>query len=237
MVFTKGKLAAVAILSTLSIAGAAGLGTYALFTASNPSDTNTFQAGTVAINAIRDEGDTYPGPMFYSSTSDTNSSDKYAYDVPKAQSFYQYGGEAIGGWAPGDSASRTLEIISNGSLDTKLTNITASIPSSYKAASGATITGVTAASIGADATAYNEFINDMNVTIKDSDSNTVLYNGSLKNLLDNTNHLSTPVELGENGSDTHLIFSVTLGTSAYSNIMNKNVIIDFSFNAQQVAHN
>jgi len=40
-------------------------GTLALFSATTSGSNNTYTAGTLSINSYRDQGDSVPGPMFY----------------------------------------------------------------------------------------------------------------------------------------------------------------------------
>ncbi|MDQ1001883.1 putative ribosomally synthesized peptide with SipW-like signal peptide [Neobacillus niacini] len=236
-------------LALLSVTGLVGMGltiggaTYALFTDSAQSKNNTITSGSIDISEKRDRGDSVPGPMFYSSISDTNTTDpgKYAYDVDKANNLYPYGGEAKGGWAPGDSVQRTMIVESEGSLEARLKSISATVKGSYDIMNGPTvlrtITGVTSSSLGDDLVAYNMFIAKMNVTIT-APGNIPLYNGPLSTLLTGYNLPSTLLyPLGRNGSETALDFLVTLDKSATNEIMGKNIIFDFTINAEQVRNN
>lgn len=81
----------------LAIAVAAG-GTFALFSASTNTTSNTYTAGTLCLASRRDNSDPVPGPMFYI----TPTQGATPTGVP--------GIRATGLWAPGDSVRRSLII-------------------------------------------------------------------------------------------------------------------------------
>jgi predicted ribosomally synthesized peptide with SipW-like signal peptide len=237
---SKKKLATLTIASMLCIGLLVGGTTYAIFTDSATNTSNTFTTGTINIEQKRDQGDSTPGPMFYTSISDTNTTDpgKYAYDVPKSNNLYPYGGEAIGGWAPGDTIERTLIVESTGSLEARLSSLSASVVSSYDIMDGSTlvrtITGVTSSSTGADLLAYNEFMDNLTVVIT-APGDVILYNGTISALLNGYSLPSTLLyPLGRNGSETALEFTVSLHKDTDNDIQGKNIIFDFTVNAEQV---
>ncbi|MDF2631035.1 MAG: spore coat-associated protein [Symbiobacteriaceae bacterium] len=88
-------------------------GTLALFSASTPAANNQFTAGTLQLNSFRDQGDTVPGPMFYTTPAE-------------GQTPTQLGLHPTGPWAPGDSWVRVLMVRNTGSLDAWLTSVGAS---------------------------------------------------------------------------------------------------------------
>jgi predicted ribosomally synthesized peptide with SipW-like signal peptide len=237
------KLAVLSISSMLALGFIVGGATYAIFTDSASNTNNAFTAGTINISEKRDRGDSVPGPMFYTDISDTNTTDpgKYAYNVPKSDLLYPYGGEAIGGWAPGDTVQRTLIVESAGSLEARMSGLSASISGSYEIRDSLgnlvrTITGVTASSTGADLAAYNMFIDKFNVKI-DAPGPIELYNGKLSTLLNGHTLPSTLLyPLGRNGSETALEFIVTLDKAADNTVQGKNIIINFTVNAEQKAN-
>jgi predicted ribosomally synthesized peptide with SipW-like signal peptide len=96
-----GLAAAVAV-------AAVGVGTtLAVFTAQAGPSGNQVTAGTVQIEATRDNGDTVPGPMFY---------------IGPGGGLY-----GTGLWAPGDEVERVLDVENVGSLDAWLTGVTAQL--------------------------------------------------------------------------------------------------------------
>lgn len=78
--------------------------------------------------------------MFYSAASDPTGS--FPYDTNKNDLYQPPGGEAIGGWAPGDSALRAMNIYNTGTLPVKITGLKAVV----------NLAGVT------NGLAYDEFI-------------------------------------------------------------------------------
>lgn len=85
-------------------------GTYALFTASTTQAHNIFVAGTLEIDSYRDNGDTIPGPMFYTTPAEGSTG--------TMDGIYP-----TGEWAPGDEHVRVLIIENVGSLDAWLTSL------------------------------------------------------------------------------------------------------------------
>lgn len=216
----KKKLALLLSLVLLCAISVGGV-TYAYFTSFAVNNGNTFTTGTVEINIKRDNSDYVPGPMFYSSISDTNSKHKFPYDAP---------GELPAGWAPGDQLRRNLIIESEGSIDAKLTNISVNIPASYVASGGNTISGVTSGD------AYNGYLDNMYVTVKDTfKPDTVLVNNiPLRGFLSPGGYtLPTAYSLGCGGSESDLEFTVYLSKDADNSIQGKNIIVDFNLTATQ----
>lgn len=99
-------------LMVFSLAGVAGIGltvggaTYALFSSSTANEGNQFTAGTLKITAKRDDVPNV-GPMFYTNTTS------------------QPGTLPTGEWAPGDRNTRGLFLKNDGTLQAKLTTLTA----------------------------------------------------------------------------------------------------------------
>lgn len=97
-----------AALAALVAAAAAGAGaTYALFSAASGANANQVTAGTLEIEAYRDNGDTVPGPMFY---------------IGPGGGLYP-----TGHWAPGDEVHRVLQVENIGSLDGWLKRVRAAL--------------------------------------------------------------------------------------------------------------
>lgn len=86
-----------------SIALGASVGTFALFSDQTASQNNQIMAGTLSLNSWRDQGDTVPGPMFYTTPAEGNTGT-------------QDGLLPTGYWAPGDTHHRVLLVRNTGSL-------------------------------------------------------------------------------------------------------------------------
>lgn len=85
-------------------------GTYALFTATTGPAHNIFVAGTLEIDSYRDNGDTIPGPMFYTTPAEGSTG--------TLDGIYP-----TGEWAPGDQHTRVLIVENVGSLDAWLVSV------------------------------------------------------------------------------------------------------------------
>jgi hypothetical protein len=105
------KKAVLLLASAVALAVGISAGTYALFSASTAPADNLFVAGTLEIDSYRDNGDTIPGPMFYTTPAEgmTSGGDPGLYPT--------------GEWAPGDTNMRVLIIENVGSLDAWLTSV------------------------------------------------------------------------------------------------------------------
>jgi predicted ribosomally synthesized peptide with SipW-like signal peptide len=104
------------ILSAVSVIVLGTLGgTFALFSA-NASSNNIFTSGTLTLTSYRDQGDTIPGPMFYTTPAEGSTGT-------------QDGLLPTGYWAPGDTNHRVLIVKDTGSLDAWLTSVGASLDS------------------------------------------------------------------------------------------------------------
>lgn len=103
----KKKLMAMSLTGIVGLGLTVGGGTFALFTSSATNTGNTFTAGKLIMTAKRDDVPNV-GPMFYTSTS------------PGAQ-----GTLPTGLWAPGDKNTRGLFLKNDGSLQARLTTLTA----------------------------------------------------------------------------------------------------------------
>jgi hypothetical protein len=96
------------------VAVSVSAGTFALFSANSGPHNNTVTAGTLALESWRDQGDTVPGPMFYTTPAEGNTG---AAD----------GLLPTGLWAPGDEHHRVLLVRNTGSLDAWLTSVGAEL--------------------------------------------------------------------------------------------------------------
>ncbi|HYF91400.1 MAG TPA: hypothetical protein VD969_04060 [Symbiobacteriaceae bacterium] len=92
-------------------------GTVALFSAATANQDNTITAGTLAINSWRDQGDTIPGPMFYTTPAEGQTPGGTNGLLP------------TGLWAPGDTHHRVLMVRNEGSLDAWLVSVGADLHS------------------------------------------------------------------------------------------------------------
>lgn len=103
----KKKLAAYSITGIAGLSLLVGGSTFALFSSSATNTNNQFTAGTLHISSNRDDVPN-EGPMFYTST------------APNAQ-----GTLPTGLWAPGDKNTRGLFLKNDGTLQARLTTLTA----------------------------------------------------------------------------------------------------------------
>ncbi|MDF2626422.1 MAG: spore coat-associated protein [Symbiobacteriaceae bacterium] len=108
-------------------------GTFALFSDTETAN-NTITAGRLCIESQRDAFDNVPGPMFYmTGAQGSNGTNPGRYPLMEVSptSPAGYVPPTPGGWAPGDSVTRTLTVLNGSltcqSLDAKLTHITASL--------------------------------------------------------------------------------------------------------------
>jgi len=199
------------LLIGLSVGGA----TYALFTDAAVNEDNTFTAGTIILNQERDLGEELPGPMFYSSSVDPTGD--YPYDITKP---FPPSGEAIGGWAPGDKATRAMNLYNEGTLTAQITKLKANVNPF----------GVT------EGPAYDEFVDKMNVKVLYPASNIVLYDGKLSGLLNGYVNIS-PVLINAQGMPVNITFEAGLDLSAGNVIQGEDFVFDFTFYAEQVRNN
>lgn len=222
----KAKLLTMVAGSVLGLSLIAGGGTYALFTSSAANTNNTFTAGTINLTETRDLGDTIPGPMFYTSTSDPTG--QFPYDTNKNSPYQPPGGESLGDLAPGDSMTRAMNLYNNGAnaLDAKVTRLKAAVNPA----------GLTSGA------AYDEFISKLNVVVQAPALNKILYSGPLSGLLNGSDNgwvdiPSPALVMKANGGPMNVTFTVTLDKSADNLIQAKTFVFDFSFYAEQLRNN
>lgn len=216
---SKKKLMLLSVAGMITIGATVGGATYALFTSSASNSNNTATAGTINLTQERDQGDTIPGPMFYTSTSDPTGS--FPYDTNKNAPNQPPGGESIGGMAPGDSMFRALNLYNKGTLDAKVTKLKATVNGAGES-SGA---------------AYDEFINKLNVLVEVPSTKRVIYNGSLSELLNGWVPISPALTTKAGGGALNVTFTVTLDKTATNEIQGHNFVFDFSFYAEQLRNN
>jgi predicted ribosomally synthesized peptide with SipW-like signal peptide len=213
------SIALLLVLSLVAFSLIIGLGTFALFTSQATSDTNQFTAGTLSIDAV--EGyDRINGPMFYTSTSHSGS---IPYDVETLEA---YGGEALGGWAPGDTVTRFMEVENTGSLDAILKGLRAH---------------VNAAGLQPGHDAYEQFVRLMNITVTEgSEDGRVLYDGSLQDLVlsgDVWHDIEPPVAVNVDDVPVLLYFTASLDLSADNELQGHDFVFDFELYAEQKRNN
>lgn len=215
--FSKKKLAAIMISSVLVVGVTVGGATYAIFTSSATNTNNSFKAGTVILTQNRDQGDTktIPGPMFYSAASDPTGS--FPYDTNKNR-YQPPGGEAIGGWAPGDTARRAMNLYNKGTLDAKINKLKANVNSA----------GVTSGE------AYDEFIDKMNIKVIYTGQ--TLYDGKLSGLLNEYVNIQ-PILATPDGDPVNITFEANLSKEAGNKIQGQSFVFDFTFSAEQTKNN
>jgi predicted ribosomally synthesized peptide with SipW-like signal peptide len=217
----KKKLALWSATGLMGISLTIGGATFAIFTDSASSTNNTFTAGTIDLTQERDSGDSIPGPMFYTGSSD--SSGYYPYDETVPSNSANLGGESLGGWAPGDKVVRAMNIYNKGTLAAKITKLQATISNG---------TGTY------DRAAYNHFIDKMNIKVTyNTGSRPVIYNGSLRGLLSGWVPIALPITAAPNSGAINIEFEASLDTSAENIIMGKTFVFDFSFYAEQFRNN
>ncbi len=196
-----------------------GEATFAIFTDTAANTNNTFTAGTVRIETLRNQGDTVPGAMFY-----TTPEQGLVYNGDPTNPNH-LGLLPTGAWAPGDSHERQLDVLNAGSIPVKLTKIKADVESTSDIQPG-------------DA-AYNEFINKMHIKVWMSGSGKVLYDGTLAGLLngwvniDPANIVNIAVQNNGSISNVHLTFTATLDKSAGNVLQAINPVFSFSIYAEQ----
>lgn len=100
-----------ALAGMLAVMAGASAGTLALFSDSAAPADGTVTAGTLALNSFRDQGDTVPGPMFYTTPAEGETPGGAPGLLP------------TGPWAPGDTHHRVLIVQNVGSLDAWLTGV------------------------------------------------------------------------------------------------------------------
>jgi hypothetical protein len=215
----KRKLAGLAAIGMLGVGLTVGGATYALFTESVTNAGNSLTVGELKLSQNRDQGDTIPGPMFYSASSDPSGS--FPYDTNKNAPYQPPGGEALGGWAPGDTVTRAMNIKNEGTLDAKITRLKASVNP----------VGVTTG------TAYQEFISKMNIKVMYPAQDRILYDGPLSGLLNGWVDISIPLVSRAKGGDLNITFKASLDKTASNDIEDQSFVFDFSFYAEQLRNN
>jgi predicted ribosomally synthesized peptide with SipW-like signal peptide len=216
----KRKLALMTASGMVGVSLIIGGATYAIFSDSASNTSNTVTAGTINLDQERDSGDNVPGPMFYSvQSNDSEPPGLYPYDGEPGVAL---GGEIPGGWAPGDTVIRAMNLYNRGSLTAKVTKVKANVNAA----------GVTSGQ------AYDQFIEKMNIKVTyNTGSRPVLYNGPLKTLLNDWVTFSAPLPIAANSGAMNIEFEAYLDESADNDIMGEDFVFDFTFYAEQARNN
>lgn len=189
----------------LALVGILGLGvtaatTSALFTNAARSQTNTFTAGTLTVGDQRDSGEQTDGPMFYTWDSDSVSNGGVRQD---------------GLWAPGDTSESHLNVSDTGTLNAKLTDLTATLASGQQ-----------------------DLADELAVTVYDGNTpNEILYSGSLGSLINEVQPFSANPVIYAGGQSDDLDFWVHMPRDAGNQYSGETAVINFSVEAQQAKNN
>jgi predicted ribosomally synthesized peptide with SipW-like signal peptide len=205
----------VAVATVILVAVLAAGGTYAYFTSSVTNSNNTFKAGTVAVDAVRDNGEPLPGPMFYTGVgSDTGSGGVFPTGL-------WYPGMGL----PGDSnypVLRTVNITNEGTFNCKLNGFSA------------TLSGISDPGASADFAKY------LNVTV--ANINGPLWSGTLANMLASGGVPSSPrvtaapqPKIYAPGGVLDLAFTVSLSKDARNDLQGVTPIVNFYFYVGQTS--
>lgn len=202
-----------AVGSTAAIAAVSIGGTLALFS-DTAEDGIDMVAGTLCIDAQRNDGEAVPGPMFYITA------------AQGATPTGQPGQYPTGVWAPGDTVNRTMTVAnptSCSSMDAWLTSVeadlTAGMADQYEAMADVMWVEVTSPWNGSD--------------VKVGE-------GTLRQFLDGEVPIAypdgskIPVVLTGN---RHMEFNVTMDLDADNSYQDKTLVVDFIVNAEQQSNN
>ncbi|HEY3365138.1 MAG TPA: hypothetical protein VGK74_08815 [Symbiobacteriaceae bacterium] len=189
-------------------------GTMALFSAQTANSDASFMAGTLNLDSYRDQGDSIPGPMFYTTPLEGQTPG----GVP--------GNRPTGLWAPGDTNMRVLMIRNTGSLDALLTGVRASmhVGSSRALADKLEVRVTTAAPAGQD-----PFANP--------GAFTVLASGTMGAFIDNDQMFPTKQLLVHGPAPKPLYFWVRLPLDADNSYQNTSLYVDFTVYGEQKRNN
>lgn len=213
----KKRYASLAIASILVLTLVVTGGTFALFTNSGTNANNAFQAGTVAIDLERHGDDPIQGPMFYTADSHDGI---LPYDVETSHS---PSGDALGGWAPGDTVTRSLNVVNKGSLDVRVDGIRAS---------------VNTAGLQPGDAAYEEFVDKMTITVTNTTDNKSIYSGSLRSMIKEDGWIEIkPYTVITTSTSKNFAFNAHLDVTASNRIQGQDFVFDFSFHASQLRNN
>jgi predicted ribosomally synthesized peptide with SipW-like signal peptide len=226
-----------ALATTLVAAG----GTYALFSATAPASA-PITAGNLCLDSARDAFDTVPGPMFYMTAAQGMTSHGELGKYPTAEvspnSPAGYIPPTPGGWAPGDSVTRTLTVY-NGRADCGTTSLEAklvSISANWHAGSGS----------------YDPLADKLQVTVlaqpaAGGGGSVTVAQGSLRQFMQpggvqvlypgGGGHPLIPAWLGGPMPNLQMQFQVNFDLDTPNAYQDKTAIVDFSVYAEQARNN
>jgi len=200
-----------AITFTVFIGLMGGIGTYAYFSDSALSDTQTFTAGTVDINVKRDKGDPVPGPMFYTTLEEGK--------TIRSDESVAYPYHPTGYWYPGKGqVTRTLIVENNGSLD-------------------ANIDGISAEISGVDAELAAKFAEEIIVEIKplgSEEDEEIIYNGLLSGLTSGKVTALNSLPISAESGEWYINFTITMHEDAGNDLQGISPKVAFYIYASQV---
>ncbi len=203
------------------MAALVGGATLAWFTDSSQFGSASISSGTLRIDAVRDNGEWKPGPIFYTTVDEGI--------VPSGPDEGKPGKYPTGLWIPGMTKTRNITVTSTGSLDAKISRI------------GAALDGD--AVFLADSEAVNQFSQYMQVKVfiigTDEEGavvQTVLLDSTpLSDLLSaNGKECTFMKDIGKNGSSQDVYFTCTLNKEAGNPLQGKKPIVSFYLIAEQV---
>lgn len=207
-------LAASAVAATAALVAG---GTFALFSSETRSADNTFTTGTLCLTSERNDGDTIPGPMFYM----TSAQGETPSGLPGVHPVL---GDLPGGWAPGDTVTRTLTVYnptSCSSMNGWLTSVQASLHP------------------GSDADLAEKLWVEV-YTPQGSISEVKVGEGRLSDFVAGAVPIKYP---GDQPipiyltSNRHMKFRVRFDVDADDSYQNKNLVVDFQVNGVQMKNN
>ncbi|WP_043713583.1 hypothetical protein [Symbiobacterium thermophilum] len=191
----------------------AGVGvTFALFTDSREGGSHELVAGTVRIDGER-VNDTVRGPMFYID----GASDGVTHDG-------QEGLLPTGLWAPGDAHHRGFQIENVGTLDVKLTGMTAELKAGDEVLAGAL-----------DVKIYDDLYLDEDGHVLNPEA-TLIYSGKLAEFLGSGMSFPTPIELAP-GDLASIGILVSFPLDAGDAYQGTTIKVTFSAHAEQLRNN
>jgi hypothetical protein len=207
---TRKKMHALLAILTMAMVGLiTGGATYAIFT-DYASYISSYQHTSGKINITKD-GD---GPMFYTSISHPGAPNPY-----NVVTNYTPSGDALGGYAPGDTVIRTMDLHNEGNLGAVVTQIKAEVNNA----------GLTSG------IAYEEFIDMLNikVTYDSGTGDMILYNGPLSGLLDGWVYLEQSFLIPRQATAEDITFEAHLDLQTSNEIQDKTFVFDFWFFTEQ----
>lgn len=188
-------------------------GTFALFTDSTSTSSADFTAGKLVITNERDQGDTVPGPMFYVTSAQGETS-------PGLNN----GRFPTGVWAPGDSKVRTLNVYNRApsTMDAWLDSVQANLVS------------------GTNDMAAKLWVEVFTPDVENPLVSQKLAEGWLTDFLSGSVNLRYPdgskVLCSLTGT-VQLQFKVTFHSSAGNDLQGQTLVADFVVNAVQAKNN